>query len=49
MNETERTFEEFIEAYLTSEAGGWQGTTDAGYCDADRLRQKHTADGMEAF
>lgn len=35
MNETERTFEEFIEAYLTSEAGGWQGTTDAGYCSEE--------------
>ena len=35
MNETERTFEEFIEAYLTSEAGGWQKATDAGYCSEE--------------
>ena len=35
MNETERRFEEFIEAYLTSEAGGWQKATDAGYCSEE--------------
>lgn len=35
MNETEKVFEEFIEAYLTSEAGGWQRATDAGYCSEE--------------
>ena len=35
MNETERTFEEFIEAYLTSETGGWQKSMDAGYCSEE--------------
>ncbi len=35
MDETERTFEEFIEVYLTSEAGGWQKATDAGYCSEE--------------
>jgi type I restriction enzyme R subunit len=35
MNESEKTFEEFIEAYLTSEAGGWQKATDVGYCSEE--------------
>lgn len=35
MNETEKIFEEFIEAYLTSEAGGWTKATDAGYCSEE--------------
>ena len=30
MNETEKTFEEFIESYLISEEGGWTKATDAG-------------------
>ncbi len=30
MNESERTFEEFIESYLVSEEGGWTKATDAG-------------------
>ena len=35
MNESEKIFEEFIEAYLTSEFGGWTKATDAGYCNED--------------
>lgn len=31
MNESERTFEEYIESYLTSDEGGWTKATDAGY------------------
>lgn len=30
MNESEKTFEEFIESYLISEEGGWAKATDAG-------------------
>lgn len=30
MNESEKTFEEFIESYLISEDGGWEKATDAG-------------------
>lgn len=30
MNESEKTFEEFIESYLISEDGGWAKATDAG-------------------
>lgn len=30
MNESEKTFEEFIESYLISEEGGWTRATDAG-------------------
>ena len=30
MNESEKTFEEFIESYLISEEGGWTKATDAG-------------------
>lgn len=30
MNESEKTFEEFIESYLISEDGGWKKATDAG-------------------
>lgn len=30
MNESERTFEEFIESYLISEEGGWTKSTDVG-------------------
>lgn len=30
MNESEKTFEEFIESYLISEKGGWAKATDAG-------------------
>lgn len=30
MNESEKTFEEFIESYLISEDGGWARATDAG-------------------
>lgn len=35
MNESEKVFEEFIEAYLTSEAGGWKKATDDGYCSEE--------------
>ena len=39
MNETEKRFEEFIEAYLISEKGGWTKATDAGYC-SDESKDK---------
>lgn len=35
MNENESRFEEFIEEFLTSDAGGWQRATDAGYCSEE--------------
>lgn len=35
MNESERTFEEFIETYLTSDAGGWRKATEGGYCSEE--------------
>lgn len=33
MNESEKQFETNIEAFLISEAGGWQQATDVGYCN----------------
>ena len=35
MDESEKTFELFIESYLTSEEGGWTKATDAGLRSED--------------